>query len=254
MGTYSSDSLFFGEQRMNELETRNKFHIGRSCSKESIQNILDLKTPAHIVHFYRNEQQRINTLCPIFVGALQKDYGCIFLSSESHSMSNLESTVKRQIGLNLNGSTEHDRIVSLTGEDLMVAITFAEAGNSKTAKEILEKEKYAASSQTKPIKMTLAIERLIERGCKKIITAGNMTWAKKLCKDVTNLFKYESQFNLHLFSFPSVIAICEYYIPQFSTQELLQALHAHPLVLYECVVYMNDWYIPPPVRARYNPR
>lgn len=318
---------------------RNKFQIGSSCSKESIQNILDLKTPAHIVYFYRNEQQRLDTLCPIFVGALRRDYGCVFVGSQSHSMGNLESTVKRQIGLCLDGSTECDRIISLTGEDLMVAITFAEAGDSETAKRVLKKEKrrfsrvpvylevgvkrsdrplikarsfdiseggirlflperllkgevmeleiglsvtpviargkvvwiqemedkffqtgirfkgkYAVPPQTRTTKVTLAIERLIERGCKKIMAVGNMTWAKKVCKDVAHLFKYESQLNVHLFSFPTVIAICEYHIPKFSKKELLQALYTHPLVLYECVVYRNTSYVPPPIWARYNQR
>ncbi len=196
-----------------------------TCSRESIESILDLQTPAHIVHFYRTEQELHNTLSPIFETALQRDYGCIFVS-ENRSITNVMSTATRQT----DSSSESNRIISLTEE-------IAHFGK--------------AFSRIKTTRVTRVVKRLIGCGCKKIIGINDMSWIKRLGKHIDNPFNYESQVNIDLFLFP-IITICQYGMREFSRQELLQALCTHPLLLHQCVVYKNDLYIPPPTFSEIN--
>jgi hypothetical protein len=81
-------------------------------------------------------------------------------------------------------------------------------------------------------------------GFSRFRVTGEMTWVLGNHLGTERLREYEAKLN-YFFSDHDVSALCQYNYKRFTPEIILDAIHTHPIVIYDGIVCRNIHYIPP---------
>ena len=178
---------------------------------------------AHIVHFFKGEEERSTVLAPFLKAGLEAGDQCLLVTEPSASP-------------NLTDYAITDYLSEL-GMDLEAALAQEQLVVSEGCSQVEEMASMFAS----------LISKAKRSGREQIRIAGDMTWALGKMASSEKLLEWEAFYDRYAGPQTRFVTLCQYDHTRFGGSAVMAALKTHRLAIIDDIVQENPFYQDPDV-------
>ncbi len=176
---------------------------------------------AHIVHFFKGEEERSTVLAPFLKAGLEAGDQCLLVTEPSASP-------------NLTDYAITDYLSEL-GMDLEAALAQEQLVVSDGCSQVEEMASMFAS----------LISKAKRSGREQIRIAGDMTWTLGKMASSEKLLEWEAFYDRYAGPQTKFVTLCQYDHTRFGGSAVMAALQTHPLAIIGNIVQENPFYRDP---------
>lgn len=196
--------------------------------KEKILNKIDIEEKAFLYHhnhaafFYQDRLHQERVLVNFLIDKLSRGYGCMIFDKKDEPYP-FAQMLKEALGERLDGYLLTKRLFLLYQE-------YAFDGQGQFTSELLKS------------KIREIFTGMKSRGIKKVFWTGDPDVVSGLSGGDGKLLAFEKEVTFLLMGFPECFGICQYQMSRYSESELKDLLRAHPLILQDHGVVLNEYF------------
>ncbi len=171
---------------------------------------------AHIAHFFRGDQERLNILAPFLRAGLESGDQCILVAEAAASPIILDSLKK--LGVEIESVLASGQLLVSDGSPSVDEM-------SAMFEDVITRSKSA--------------------GREVIRIGGDMTWALGKLPTTEKLLEWEAFYDKFVGPRANFVALCQYDHSRFGGSAIMCALQTHPLSIIGNIVQENPFYRDP---------
>jgi len=176
---------------------------------------------AHMVHFYKGEEERSTVLAPFLRAGLEAGDQCLLVTEPSASPNLTDYSITDylvELGMDVEGSLNMEQLVVSEGRPNVEEM-------SSMFSDLVSKAKRAGRGQMR--------------------IAGDMTWALGKMASSEKLLEWEAFYDRYAGSQNKFVTLCQYDHTRFAGSAVMAALQTHPLAIIGQIVQENPFYRDP---------
>ena len=171
---------------------------------------------AHIAHFFRGDQERLNILAPFLQAGLESGDQCILVAEAAASPIILDSL--KELGVEIESVLASGQLLVSDGSPSVDEM-------SAMFEDVITRSKSA--------------------GREVIRIGGDMTWALGKLPTTEKLLEWEAFYDKFVGPRANFVALCQYDHSRFGGSAIMCALQTHPLSIIGNIVQENPFYRDP---------
>ena len=171
---------------------------------------------AHIAHFFRGDQERLNILAPFLQAGLESGDQCVLVAEASASPMIVDSL--KELGVDVEAVLASGQLLISDGSP-------------------------SVDEMSAMFEAVISRSRSTEREVIRI--GGDMTWALGKLPTAEKLLEWEAFYDKYVGPRANFLALCQYDHSRFGGSAIMCALQTHPLSIIGNIVQENPFYRDP---------